>query len=127
MASDIKGIDLDKVGMTTSLLCAVHCLALPFLLSAGLISGVSWINHHLLEWCLIVLAILIAGKSFIHSYRHKHRSTLPMTMAAIAFVFLLTSRMIADEFAGHFLTAVGGVILAVGHYVNWLKLRAGAI
>ena len=77
MAFINRHINLDKLGMTASLLCAIHCLALPLLISAGLIGGLNWFNHGFTEWSLIILALLIAGKSFLHSYWNQHHSILP--------------------------------------------------
>ncbi len=123
MASFLWRIDLDKLGMTTSLLCAVHCVALPFLLGAGLVSGLSWINHPLVEWGLIILAIIIATKSLWSSYRHKHHAVFPLIAAISGCLLLIFSRIIPGSLE-HFMTALGGIILAYAHYSNWLKLQA---
>ena len=122
MITTSKKINLDKLGMTASILCAIHCLALPFLLTAGLIGGLSWMNHPAVEWCLIILAIIIAGMSLIHSYRYKHQSILPIFIATIGCILLLSSRMIHGELE-HVITALGGLTLAGAHYINWIKSK----
>lgn len=122
MITNSKKINLDKIGMTTSILCAIHCLALPFLLTAGLISGLSWLNHHAVEWGLIIFAIIVAGMSFSNSYWYNHQSILPIFVAAVGCILLLSSRMIEGDLE-HTITALGGLILAGAHYINWIKSK----
>ena len=122
MAANFKSIDLDKLGMTVSILCAIHCLAMPFLLIAGIIGSLSWLNHPFIEWGLIILTLAIAGKSLIYSYRWKHQSITPLLLASVGALLLIISR-IEIGVPEHFITALGGSILAISHYLNWSKLN----
>lgn len=108
--------NLDFLGFSASFLCAIHCLALPFLLSLGLFGGLSWLHHPLVEWGLIGTAVLIAGPSLYRGY-HQHQRTRPVWLAGIGFLLLALSRLsIADE---HLLTATGGLLIALAHWYNW--------
>lgn len=123
MASTLYKVHLDKIGMSASLLCAIHCLAIPILISGGIISSISWLHHPLVEWSLISLAIFIAGKSFSKSFKKHHQSYTPIIIGLVGFVMLIISRF-APHSLEHQFAALGGVILAVAHYVNWKKLRS---
>jgi len=110
---------LDFIGITTSLLCAVHCLALPFLLTAGVLSGLLWLGSALVEWTFISLSLMIAGFSLLWSYLRQHRRSEPLWLGGIGCMLLIMSRLVegADE---HLLTGLGGILIAVAHFVNWL-------
>lgn len=104
------------MGFSASFLCAIHCLALPFLLSLGLFGGLTWLHHPVVEWSLISTAVLIAGPALYRGYR-QHRRSRPLWIAAVGFGLLALSRLlIADE---HLLTAAGGLLIATAHWFNW--------
>jgi len=109
---------LDFIGIAASLLCAVHCLALPFLLTVGVLSGLLWLGSALVEWTFISLSIMIAGFSLLWSFLRQHRRTEPLWLAGIGCMLLIMSRLVegADE---HLLTGLGGILIAVAHFVNW--------
>lgn len=108
--------DLDFLGFSASFLCAIHCLAIPFLLSLGLFGGLTWLHHPVVEWGLIGTAVLIAGPAFYRGYR-QHGRTRPLWIAGIGFGLLALSRSsIGDE---HLLTAAGGSLIAAAHWFNW--------
>lgn len=108
--------DLDFLGFSASFLCAIHCLAIPFLLSLGLFGGLTWLHHPVVEWGLIGTAVLIAGPAFYRGYR-QHGRTRPLWIAGLGFGLLALSRSsIGDE---HLLTAAGGSLIAAAHWFNW--------
>lgn len=119
--------NLDFLGFSASFLCAIHCLALPLLLSLGLFGGLTWLHHPLVEWGLIATAVLIAGPAFYRGYG-QHGHPRPLWIAAFGFGLLALSRLsIADE---HLLTAGGGLLIATAHWFNWkygkCEIRPGA-
>lgn len=108
--------NLDFLGFSASFLCAIHCLALPFLLSLGLFGGLSWLHHPSVEWGLIGTAVVIAGPALYRGYR-QHGRARPVWLAGIGFLLLGLSRSsIGDE---HLLTAAGGLLIATAHWFNW--------
>lgn len=108
--------NLDFLGFSASFLCAIHCLALPFLLSLGLFGGLSWLHHPVVEWGLIGTAILIAGPALYRGFR-QHRRRLPGWTAALGFLLLGFSRTSPTH--EHLLTAAGGLLIATAHWYNW--------
>lgn len=120
MTTRLWKINIDQIGMTTSFLCAVHCLAVPFILSIGT-AGLNWLEHPLIEGGLIFLAALIAGKSLLGSYWRIHGDSRPVWIAIFGFLFLIGSLFLPHEIA-HFLAAIGGLLVAYAHYINWRRI-----
>ncbi|MCB0706514.1 MAG: MerC domain-containing protein [Saprospiraceae bacterium] len=113
--------NLDFLGFFASALCAIHCLALPFILTLGMLGGLEWMAHGLIEFVFIVLSMLIASWSLGRSIP-RHGSWRPVYVAVFGFGFLALSRIIPGH-AEHLLTAIGGIIIAYSHYVNWRLLN----
>lgn len=119
--SRFTSLNLDFLGFFASTLCAIHCLALPFLLTFGVMGGLEWLAHGLLEFVFILLAIVFAGWSLSKS-QPKHGSWKAIRIALIGFAFLIISRFPEGELE-HYLTAAGGIFIAYAHFVNWRLLH----
>ena len=113
--------NLDFFGFSTSLLCAIHCVLIPIAFAFGLFKGAHWLANPFVEWGFIFSAILIASLSLIQSYLNKHKKGEPLLIASIGFLMLI----ISHEFVviwWHYIAALGGLFIAVAHYLNWKLL-----
>lgn len=110
-------INADSAGFFTSMLCAVHCSAVPIMISMGLLSTGSWLHNHAIDWFVIGIGIVIASYSLVGDFVRKHRNPLPLTMALVGFVLLLIGMM---EHHGWMLvlSVLGGLSVATSHMVN---------
>ena len=115
------GLNLDFLGFSGSFLCAVHCLVLPFALSAGLLGNLSTIHNSILQWMIVTGLLLVAFLSLFRSYRSGHGRLAPLLLGSLGFLGVL----IGESFhgmEGHVLAGIGGLILAIAHYYNWRLL-----
>lgn len=108
----------DFIGFLASFLCAIHCLALPAVLSVGALGGLAWLHHPLLEWGLIVFAVVVASWSLLGTWFRYGGTVHPLVLAGIGFSVLAASRFAHGD-AEHYLTAIGGLLIAGAHYLNW--------
>lgn len=111
---------LDFLGFSASFLCAIHCMAMPLVLSMGLAGALPWIDNHFLEWGLIVSTFIIAGWSLVRSYKD-HQQIKPIALAATGFMIILAVHFLHGALE-HYLAAVGGTAIAYAHFVNWRLL-----
>ncbi|MCH2081851.1 MAG: MerC domain-containing protein [Saprospiraceae bacterium] len=118
----ISQINLDYLGFSASFICALHCLAIPFLITFGMFSGLTWLDNHIVETILIITTIILAISSLIPSFINQHKNTSPIILAGIGFAFLVTSRFMEGDLE-HYTTAIGGIFIAVAHFQNWRILR----
>lgn len=89
---------LDRVGIGASLLCAIHCLAAPFLLLLLPAAGSVW-SHPAVHWVLAVLVLPLALWVLYNGYR-KHRSRLTLVAASLGALLIvagLISPMVSSE------------------------------
>ncbi len=113
--------NIDALGMGVSFLCALHCISIPILLTFSTIGGLVWLESHFVEWIFIAASLVIAGWSLLHSYRNEHRNPLPLIIVITGFVLIAIAQQLPSN-SEHFLTGIGGLIVASAHYINWKLL-----
>jgi len=111
----------DRVGATASLICALHCAALPFLLAVLPTLGLSWLADHLFERIFIASASAFALTVLIRAYR-VHRNPRPLAWLVPGLALLWLGGFVLD---GHdtvglhaVLVSIGGSCLALAHWIN---------
>ena len=62
----------DRIGATASLLCAVHCATLPFLLAILPALGLGFLASHGFDRAFIACASALAVTMAVHGYRRHH-------------------------------------------------------
>ena len=70
-------INWDGLGIITSIVCAIHCGVLPFILPALSLFGVNIIHNTMFEWSMIVMAFSVGLYSLYHGFIKHHHSFLP--------------------------------------------------
>lgn len=107
----------DFAGMFTSLLCAIHCSAVPVLISMGMLSTSTWLHNHAFDWVVIGIGVVIASYSLVGGFFKKHKNIRPLLLAVLGFVFLLVGMI---EHHGWMLlfSVFGGLLVATSHLYN---------
>lgn len=123
------GTWLDRLGVSASLACAAHCMALtvafavwPALWLRPRIVGIELRYLLWLEWALAISSLLLAASAAWHGWR-RHRQRHPAVLLAVGAALLLVgvfSRLHLVPGWGTALVLCGGACLVAGH---WLNLR----
>ena len=113
----IFNVNPDAAGFFTSLLCAIHCSAIPVMVSLGLVGSSSWLHNHMFDWVVIGTGVVIATYSLLGDYLKVHRNIMPLMMAVLGFAFSIIGMI---EHHGWMLvfSVVGGLLVASSHIVN---------
>ena len=117
---------LDRLAISTSALCALHCLALPLLLvvlpavSTTIFGQESF--HVLLLWLVIPLSVVALSMG---CRRHKDRAVLLFGFVGLA--ALIAAASLGHDLLGEtgetVLTLVGAGAIAFGHLRNYALCR----
>ena len=110
-------LNADLAGFLTSLLCAIHCSAVPVLISLGVLSSSTWLHNHAIDWAVIGTGIFIASYSLLGDFIRVHKNVTPLLLAAGGFVFLILG-MIEHHGWMLILSVSGGLLVASAHLVN---------
>ena len=116
----------DRVAISTSALCMIHCLATPFLiigvpvLSSTFIAGEAF--HRFLVWIVLPVSLVAL---FIGCRRHK--DAVVAAFGGLGLLLLVLTAYFGHQLLGEtgerVATVVGGLILAMGHFRNYRLCR----
>ena len=124
MNKNFVGYNTDLFGFFASLLCAIHCCVLPFVMTVGILSGLSWLAEPWVEITFIILSIILASWSLYPSYKKQHHNDKALKIAGVGFALLFISRLVGHGSSIEVIAIViGGLLIAFAHLVNWRLLK----
>lgn len=116
---------IDRFGAAASFICALHCMALPFVLAMLPALGLGVLADHRFERVFVAFASVLALASLGFGFRH-HRRLVALVLLVPGVVLLLAG--IAFDGMGSLghgvLVAVGGCLVALAHLAN-MRLAHG--
>lgn len=108
---------LNKVGLWLSVLCTIHCLAMPFLMTALPFLGKSFLSEKS-EIYMIGVSAILAIFLLIKDYRN-HQNSLPLTLLSVALCFNFTGLFLAKGIYEILFNVLGALLMASAYYINW--------
>lgn len=107
---------VDSVGASVSILCAIHCIAMPFLIALLPLSGIGLVAQGIGER-IVFVSILLAAGSLCWGFRlHRKRRTI-LALAGGAGMILAGSFLVLDAYETAF-NVTGAMCLASAHLMN---------
>jgi hypothetical protein len=120
MFNFMRRINLDFMGMATSVVCAIHCAVLPLLITSLPVFGVNIINNSPFEWLMIAIAFMVGCLALGHGYQRHHKNIRPLLVFSAGFIFLI-SKQLFYKYEFFFLAPAVFLIL----YAHFLNFRCG--
>jgi hypothetical protein len=125
-ALQMQGKWLDQFAISASLLCLIHCLALPVMILALPVIGAALGNSEWFHPVILMVATPTSLYALVSGFR-EHGQPKSLVFGLIGLLFLFFGIWIEHlALAGTALTVVGSLFLAVGHFQN-LRLRHSII
>jgi MerC mercury resistance protein len=117
---------LDRLGVVSSTLCAIHCLLTPLALAALPVIGVQAVLGESLERSFVAAGLALGSLSLTPSFRRLHRRLFPlMLFLAGALLWLIARLGLASDSAMELPTMIAGSAAVVtAHVVNRRLCRA---
>ena len=116
--------NLDRMGVTASALCAVHCALVPIFITALPLMGLEFLANEWVEIAMIIVSAVLGTLSLSLSYRKQHRKLLPFLVLITGFLLIGTGHFCGIETLEPVLIPMGGIIVAAAHVVNWRLNRS---
>jgi len=112
----------DKAAMSLSLLCALHCLAMPLVaVMLPLIAALSLDDEVFHLWMLI--AVLPVSAYALTMGCSKHKRYRLMMIGGAGLLLLGAAAFLGHDMLGHtwerLLTLIGACMIALGHFFNF--------
>ncbi|MBS1665549.1 MAG: MerC domain-containing protein [Bacteroidetes bacterium] len=118
-------VNWDALGITTSILCAIHCAILPLAVATLPVLGVNIIHNALFEYGMILLAFAIGTRALWHGFSHHHRRLTPWFLF-LGGIILLIAKQVWHTYEFRFLPFAVGLIVTA-HVLNLLWTRSRQI
>lgn len=100
-----------------SVLCAIHCLTLPIIISV--LPTVSQFLH-LNLWLEVLMLVVIFLTGFLVFFKdlkiHKHY--LPMVIFIIGLIVVILNHLYVSNYTT-LISIIGGILLISSHIINW--------
>lgn len=110
----------DRVGATASLLCAIHCVLLPFVLALLPLIGLEFLAGHTFERVFVACAAALASVSIFTAYRrHRRPHALYLMLPGIVLLVFGVAINLDAHVIIHTVSVVsGGLLVASAHVTN---------
>ena len=110
----------DRVGMVGSVLCALHCALLPFVIAALPALGAGALPWVDIDQAFTVFATLLGITTLSYGYRrHRAFNAWLLLIPGLALVWLGSFTPLHDHSTAHVVVmVVGGLAIAAAHFVN---------
>src|ERR1700743_1871208 len=109
---------LDNVGMTASILCAVHCAIVPLLITSLPLLGLGFLANPWFEWFMIGLGLCIGICAIGLSYIRTHHKLLRLFLMIGAFAIIIIGHLYVTNWREAIIVPIGGLLIAAAHFVN---------
>lgn len=115
--------NLDSIGFFASTICAVHCMAVPMLLTISTWGGLQILNDPSIEWTVLSISALLALFSLVPSYFRHHKRLKAILLVAGGFMLIGIGRLETDQVFEIVFTSTGAATVGFAHYINWRLFR----
>ncbi|MCY4045252.1 MAG: MerC domain-containing protein [Cellvibrionales bacterium] len=113
---------MDKLAISLSLVCALHCLVVPVLVVWMPVLATSLLESELFHLSLVFLVVPFSVIAlFLGCEKHKNYAVVILGLAGL--LLLLLALMVGHDWLGPFyekwLTMIGAVLIACSHWKNF--------
>ena len=108
-----------KFGLVLPFLCAIHCIALPFLVSLLPFLGQSFFSSEIFEWLMLLVGACTSAYLLTRD-RRIHKQFSPIILALLGFGILSLGHILHEIPNAEFISiALGCTSLLFAYILNW--------
>ncbi len=112
-------LNKDFFGFAASVLCAIHCAALPLILTFSTLSGLSFLANDKIEFAFLGISTVFVLWSLVPGYLSHHKNVLPLVLGTLGLLIVFGSCFLPHGPLEHLMAVVGGMTIAVSHIFNY--------
>ncbi len=111
---------LDRIGITATSLCALHCILLPVLLPALPLLGLSFLADHSWEHVFLIFTAILGSVALFSGFKRYHRKLYPFYLLFLGVGIYWIKHDFSKELEVYFIIT-GASLIVAAHFIN-LKL-----
>ena len=108
---------LDRIGITATSLCALHCILLPILLPALPLLGVSFLADHAWEHVFLLMTGVLGSVALFSGFKRYHRRFYPFYLLFLGIVVYWIKHDFSESIQPLFII-IGALLIVAAHVVN---------
>jgi hypothetical protein len=117
-------INWHALGISASLICAIHCALGPLLLSGLSLFGVNLIENIWIEIVLLGSAFIIGGTTLWHGFNKHHHQPAPLIFFSSGMALFLLNQFIEFPFSEVVFIVPGVTAIIYAHLKNYKYYNA---
>ena len=111
---------LDKIGITATSLCALHCILLPILLPFLPLLGLSFLADHAWEHVFLLMTAALGSIALFTGFKRYHKRLYPLYLLFLGVIIYWIKHDFSETLEPVFIV-VGASLIVAAHIIN-LKL-----
>jgi len=119
----ILKLNLDKVGIGASLLCAIHCALLPVLFTTLPLMGVELLENEQVELGFILFSLVVGCFALYNGYKKHHHKKLPLLLFITGISLLFFANFFLEGGTETIVKMAGAAVIVCAHIINWRCCR----
>ena len=108
---------LDRIGITATSLCALHCLLLPVLLPALPLLGLGFLADHTWELVFLILTAILGGIALYSGFKRYHHKAYPFYLLLLGIIIYWEKHDVAEALQP-LMIIVGATLIVSSHIIN---------
>ena len=114
-----KGV-LDYTGAAVSWICALHCLAMPFLLTLLPLVGLGFLADENVERLIILSSGILGLFSLVPAFLKRHGKYQPLLLFAAGIGLIIISHLFFEDLFGWKVLIIlsGAALITIAHLLN---------
>jgi hypothetical protein len=111
---------LDVIGIGASLVCAIHCVVLPFFISSLPFLGIELLKNTVVETMIIGLSLVVGCLALLTGYRRRHGRLWPVLLFAGGMMVLMSDTIwVTSTTLDMVGKALAAACIITAHAFNW--------
>lgn len=111
---------LDRIGITATSLCALHCILLPVIIPALPLLGIGFLADHAWEHIFLIVTAILGTIAMLSGFRKYHKKLYPFYLLILGVVVYWQKHDFSEELQPFFII-IGATLIVAAHLIN-LKL-----
>jgi hypothetical protein len=110
---------LDKIGITVALVCMLHCILLPVLLTTLPYVEYAFLENLYIELATIGLALLVGGWAVWTGYRRYHYNGFILLLFILGIALMAGAGFLKKEIYEMAGKGLAAMLVITAHVLNW--------
>lgn len=108
---------LDRIGITATSLCALHCILLPVILPVLPLLGIGFLADHTWEHAFLIVTAILGSIAMLSGFKRYHKRLYPFYLLMLGVLIYWQKHDFSEALRPVFIV-VGATLIVAAHIIN---------